>query len=105
MRTRGAWIAVGAGAVAIVALAVGLGVWFSTRSTQPTLTSAAYAQLYSRAVVHKTRIRVLDQWPKPPYQSFHDNFDDQCFQWLDSPAKALYTLCFKRGLLAIKSTD
>jgi hypothetical protein len=99
-------IAVGAGAVAIVALAVGLGVWLSTQSTKPPpLTDVAYARLFNRAVVHRTRIDVLDQWPKPPYQTFHDNFRDQCFEWLDSPAKAVYTLCFKNGLLAIKSTE
>jgi hypothetical protein len=105
VRTRRARIAFGAGAVAIVALAVGLGVWLSTRGSKPTLSNAAYAQLFGRAVVRETRIAVLDQWPKPPYQSFHDNFGDQCFQWFDRPAKALYTLCFKNGLLEIKSTE
>ena len=98
-------IAFGVGAVAVIALVVAIGVWLSSGSKKPALTDAAYAQLFSEAVVRKTRIGVLDQWPKPPYQTFRDNFHDQCFQWFDKGPKAVYTLCFKNGLLAIKSTD
>jgi hypothetical protein len=65
---------------------------------------AVYARMYAAAIPGKTRISVLDQWPKPPYQSYHDNFDDQCYQWREVHV-ALYNLCFRRGTLAFKTVE
>jgi hypothetical protein len=97
-------ILLGAAALAIIALVVGVSIWLSSGSKKPPLTHVAYARLFGQAVVKKTRIGVVDQWPKPPYQTFGDNFRDQCFQWFDRPT-FVYTLCFKNGVLAFKTTS
>jgi hypothetical protein len=99
-------IALGAGAVAIIAvIAASSVVVFMRNSDKATLSDAGYARLFEQAVVNKTTIAVLDRWPKPPYQTFGDNFHNQYYEWLDARPKALYTLCFKGGLLEIKSSD
>jgi hypothetical protein len=97
-------ILIGAAVVVIVALAVGLTLWLTSDDEQTPLSHEAYAQLYDRAVLQQTRIAVIDDWPKPPYQDFHDNAQNRCFEWWDKPV-ALYTLCFKNGLLASKNKN
>jgi hypothetical protein len=98
-----ATIAVSAVALAIIGLVVGIAVWSSSGSNKPPPTHVEYARLFDRAVVQKTPISVLKQWPKP-YQTFGDNFQDRCFEWFDRP-NLVYTLCFKNGVLAIKSNE
>jgi hypothetical protein len=97
-------IVLGLGTLSLIALGVGITVWLTAGGNRPVLTHVAYARLFARAIVRETRIGVLDQWPKPPYQTFGDNFGNQCFEWFDRP-KVVYTLCFKNGLLAIKSSN
>jgi hypothetical protein len=62
---------------------------------------AAYARLYEQAIVRATRISVLRKWPKPPYQTFRSG-TRTCYEWYDDPV-ALYSLCFRNGLLVDKA--
>jgi hypothetical protein len=97
-------------------IAIGVGVWFAVvagggtkpkaqaaATTTPALTHEAYALLYTDSVVHKTRISVLNKWPKPPYQTYHAG-QQRCFEWWDKPV-ALYNLCFVKGLLSDKAIE
>jgi hypothetical protein len=102
--------------VAIVGAA--LGAWYATRgsggsgsgvtavSTQavtPVLSHRQYALLYLGAILKKTKISVLNQWPKPPYQHYHAGSED-CYEWWDRPI-ALYNLCFENGILTDKAIE
>ena len=92
---------IAAAAVVVVGLAVGLTVWLTNGSSEPAPpTHQAYQQLFTSAVVRQTRIAVLDKWPKP-YQTYHDSYKHQCYEWWDKPV-ALYSLCFKDGTLVNK---
>ena len=85
----------GAGAVLIVALVVGVTVALTTGgSAAKTLTHQQYAQLFANAEVERTNVHVLSTWPKP-YQSYHDSNLNRCFEWWDNPI-AIYSLCFDR---------
>jgi hypothetical protein len=65
----------------IVALAAGLTVWLTRDENKPATAPVRYSQLFQQAVVGKTTVRVLDTWPKPPYQTYHDNNDNRCYEW------------------------
>lgn len=92
-------------AVAAVALAVGLTVWLTSSSAPQPLTHGGYVQLYLATTVGKTRLdTVLDTWPNPPAQDFHDGVGHRCLEWVDS-TKTLYDMCFdKAGTLVRKDT-
>jgi hypothetical protein len=86
------------------AVAVGLTVWLTRGDdSEPQLSHEAYAQLYDDAIVGKTRYEaVVEQWPKEPYQDFHDSNGNRCLEWYDEPV-FLYDLCFdEEGVLANK---
>jgi hypothetical protein len=108
LRTRRSKIILVAAAVAIIALAVGLTIWLTSGGSKKTTSHAEYARLFAAAVVGKTTISVVDQWPKPPYQDFHDGNGNHCFEWFDKPATGggtLYDLCFdKKGVLISTNT-
>ena len=90
-------------AVVAVALVVGLTIWATSGSSKHDLTSAQYLQLFERAEVGKTTLSVLDQWPKPPYQSFLSGAN-HCYEWFDKP-RNLIDLCFNaKGILIRKVT-
>jgi hypothetical protein len=92
-------------AVLIVALAAGIALSRPMGGGgSKKVSHAAYMQMYTAAVPGKTENSILDQWPKPPYQSYHDNFNDHCYQWIDKPV-ALYNLCFKDGKLVSKDLE
>jgi hypothetical protein len=61
------------------------------------------ALLYTGAVLYKTRISVLAQWPTPPYQHYISGKQD-CYEWWDKPI-ALYNLCFRNGVLTTKAIE
>jgi hypothetical protein len=109
LRTRRSKIILVTAVVAIIALAVGLTIWLtSDGSSNGTTSHADYARLYNAAVVGKTKIDVVDQWPKPPYQDFRDGSGNHCFEWFDKPKTGggtLYDLCFnKAGVLVSTNT-
>jgi len=113
LRSRGGRLLVIAGIVLLVG--AGLGTWLALRddSSPRVITAAepppdpgpsrhkAFSALYNGAVVHQTHIAVLHRWPKPPYQTFRSGAN-QCYEWYDRPV-ALYTLCFKDGILTDKA--
>jgi hypothetical protein len=61
--------------------------------------AARYAALFQTMEPKRTRIGILTKWPKP-YQSYHDQFGDRCYEW--KAGRTLYNLCFKDGVLALK---
>jgi hypothetical protein len=93
--------------IVTVAAVIGVTVWatrtgHSAGSGLPS-THQEYAELFARATAGKTTTAVLNDWPKPPYQSFSSPVSktqiDHCYEWYDKPV-ALYTLCFtKAGVL------
>ena len=94
----------GAAAVLVVALVVGVTVAITTGGTSAkTLTHEQYAQLFANADVRRTKVGVLSDWPKP-YQTYHDAFMNRCFEWWDNPI-AIYSLCFDRTSGALVNKD
>jgi hypothetical protein len=101
-------IVLAATVLASIGLAAGLVVWLTGGSSEKqTLSHAAYMQLFVRATPGKTTTAVLDTWPKPPYQDYHDGFQNHCYEWIDKAIALqsirLYNLCFKHGKLVSKS--
>jgi hypothetical protein len=90
----------------VIASVIGVGAWLSTDGGESkTLSHEEYAQLYSQAVLQQSRIEIVEDWPKPPYQDFKDNAQNRCLEWSDQPV-ALYTLCFdKNGVLSSKNKN
>jgi hypothetical protein len=69
----------------------------------------AYLLLYAHAVLGKTPISVVSQWPAP-YQIYKDGTQAQCYEWYERPPRpntngALFDLCFKKGILVSKTTS
>jgi hypothetical protein len=75
-----------------------------TGGDSPPPSHASYAEMYEAAIPGRTKISSVENWPRPPDQSYHDNFNDQCYQWRD-PHVALYNLCFRHGTLAFKEVE
>jgi hypothetical protein len=101
-------IGVGVLVGAAVAVAVGLTVWLTRGDDAPsTLSHTQYMRLFARAVPGETTTAVLENWPKPPYQDYHDGSRNHCYEWIDRsiPLRSvrLYDLCFKSGKLVSKS--
>ncbi len=70
-------------------------------SRPSSFTHAQYTRSFALATIGKMPISALDQWPAP-YQSYHDQYGQRCYEWNDV-GHALFNLCFsKKGLLAIK---
>ena len=91
------------GIVVVVLIGAGVGSWFAFGAgddSGPQLNHRDYAALFGSAVVRQTKISYLKQWPKP-YQTYHDSYQHECYEWYDKPI-ALYSLCFKNGLLVNK---
>jgi hypothetical protein len=104
MRAR--WWAVAGACVALVAaLGIGLGIVLAgnDRSDAATTTvrGMSWEQLYAAAKVGQKKARVLAKWPKIPYQHYSDNLSDDCYEW---QGDNLYDLCFKYGVLRMKTT-
>jgi hypothetical protein len=88
-------------AVVVVAAVAGSAVALTTgKSGEKTLNHREYAVLFATAALHKTKIDFIDQWPKP-YQTYHDSYQHQCYEWWDKP-RVLYSLCFMNGTLVNK---
>ena len=108
MSKRGWWIAA-AGVALAVALGAGLvlalgGGGGSSREqavrSVPTFKPPPWRQLWASTHVGESKAAVLARWPKPPYQHYHDNLDEDCYEWQDD---ALYNLCFMHGRLHLKA--
>ncbi len=94
----------GAAAVLVLALVVGVAVALTTGGkAAPPPSHQAYAQLFANASIGQTTIGVLDDWPKP-YQTYHDSYKHQCYEWWDKPI-VLYSLCFDRKSKTLVNKD
>ena len=99
------WLAIGAVVVAAAALAVGLSLALTGGgggSGPKQLSHADYEELWRGTHVGDTKEAVLARWPKVPYQHYTDNLQDDCYEWSDEPSY-LYNLCFKDGVLRLKT--
>ena len=103
MTRRRWWIVIGV--VAVAAAAVGLSLAFVGGSGKPaataSVTGAGWKQLYDESRVGDKQAAVLALWPKIPYQHYSDNLKDDCYEW---QGDNLYDLCFKNGVLRLKTT-
>jgi len=104
--TKKRWwlVAIGGVVVAAAALAVGLSLALTGGggSGPKRLSHADYEELWRGTHVGDTKEAVLARWPKVPYQHYADNLKDDCYEWSDEPTY-LYNLCFKDGVLRLKT--
>jgi hypothetical protein len=99
------WIVIGVVAV-VAAAAVGLSLAFvggggSGKSGDTTPVGAGWERIYHESHVGAKQADVLALWPKIPYQHYSDNLKDDCYEW---QGDNLYDLCFKNGVLRLKTT-
>jgi hypothetical protein len=101
------WLTAGAIALLALGLAVGLSLAFGgggggpARETTATTVSAEELQsLFEEATVGQKESDVLAKFPAP-YQHYKDNLGEDCYEWRGAN---LYNLCFKAGLLHLKTT-
>jgi hypothetical protein len=103
------WLAIGAAAVAAAGLAVGLSLALTGGGSggrdgggPKRLSHADYEVLWDETHIGDAKAAVLARWPKVPYQHYRDNLKDDCYEWSDEP-NYLYNLCFKDGVLRLKT--
>ena len=94
-------------ALAAVGLGVGLGVAFgggsgrnSSAPTATTISAEALQSLFETAKVGEKEKDLLAKWPAP-YQHYRDNLGEDCYEWRGAN---LYDLCFRAGVLHLKTT-
>jgi hypothetical protein len=99
------WVSIGV--VVVVAAAAGLSLALvggggSGRSgeTEP-VTGLDWEQRFAKSHVGAKRGTVLALWPKIPYQHYSDNLREDCYEW---QGDNLYNLCFKNGVLRLKTS-
>jgi hypothetical protein len=96
------WLAVGAIAVAAAAVGVTLALTLGGGSGGSKQTSHAdYERLWDGTHLGDSEQAVLARWPEA-YQHYKDNLTDDCYEWSDKPSY-LYNLCFKDGVLRLKT--
>jgi hypothetical protein len=99
-------IAVVVAVIALIGLGVGLGLALSggSGSGAPTEVSTGVVSLeqrFAESHVGQKEAEVLALWPKVPYQHYHDNLLEDCYEW---QGDNLYDLCFKNGVLRLKTS-
>jgi hypothetical protein len=101
-RTRW-WLLIGA-VVVVAAVGVGLGLALTGGSDGEQTTAGAppvtLGGLYALTKVGDKESDVLARWPKIPYQHYKDNLQEDCYEW---QGENLYDLCFRNGVLALKT--
>jgi hypothetical protein len=82
----------------------------SESSSSAVLPDDRYAILWAATRVGQSKTSVLSRWPKTPYQHYRDNLAEDCYEWEDVAAGPdnhqpahLYNLCFKNGVLRLKT--
>jgi hypothetical protein len=102
MTKRQRWLAIGAAALVAVALAIALPLALTGGGGPPkNPTHADYEVLWDGTHLGDPMKEVLSRWPAP-YQHYKDNLKDDCYEWSDKP-NYLYNLCFKDGVLRLKT--
>ena len=104
--TRNRWVAVGAATAAAVAAAVVIPLALTGGSSGPKrsdqLSHDDFEALWDASHLGDSKQAVLARWPVDPYQHYTDNLKDDCYEWSDEPSY-LYNLCFKDGVLRLKT--
>ena len=105
MTSKRWWIVIGVVAVAAAA-AVGLSLAFvggggGGKSVDTAPVGAGWERVYHESRIGAKQAAVLALWPKIPYQHYSDNLKDDCYEW---QGDNLYDLCFKNGVLRLKTT-
>ena len=97
------WLTGAAVVVAAAGLAVGLALALSggDGGGNKEVSHADYEVLWDETHLGDAKREVLDRWPAP-YQHYKDNLKDDCYEWADRP-HYLYNLCFKDGVLRLKT--
>jgi hypothetical protein len=94
------WITIGVGVV-IAAAAVGLSLALAGGGSKgPAASPPGLSELYKQTHVGEREDAVLARWPKNPYQHYTDNVKEDCYEWQGDD---LYNLCFKNGVLRLKT--
>ncbi len=82
----------------------------NTAGRSGVLPDESYALLWAGTRVGQSETAVLARWPKPPYQHYGDGLAEDCYEWEDQAAGPgnqqpahLYNLCFKDGVLRLKT--
>jgi hypothetical protein len=82
----------------------------STSTRSAVLPDGSYKILWAGTQVGQSEPSVLARWPKNPYQHYSDNLREDCYEWEDEAAGPdkhmpahLYNLCFKDGVLRLKT--
>jgi hypothetical protein len=104
--TRKQWIVV-IGAVVVLAAAGGLALAFvggggngRPDETKPGI-GLTWEQRFAASHVGAGKAAVLALWPRIPYQHYSDNLKEDCYEW---QGDNLYDLCFRDGVLHLKTT-
>src|SRR4029077_14388200 len=98
------WLVAGVGLLAAAAVAAGLSIALTSGGgSQQALRAEppSWEQRYRESHVGAKKAAVLALWPKVPYQHYSDNLKDDCYEW---QGDNLYNLCFKGGVLKLKTT-
>jgi hypothetical protein len=101
------WVMAGAIALLALGLAVGLSIAYGggDGTTQPpthpaTVSAEELQSLFEQAAVGQKEADVLAKFPAA-YQHYTDNLREDCYEWRGA---SLYNLCFRAGVLRLKTT-
>jgi hypothetical protein len=98
------WLTAGAVALLAVGLAIGLSLAYGDGTKQPvrptTVSAEQLQSLFEEATVGQKEPDVLARFPEP-YQHYRDNLGEDCYEWRGA---SLYNLCFRVGVLHLKTT-
>ena len=98
------WLLAGAVAILALGLAVGLSLAYGGGTKPPappaTVSAEELQSLFEEAKVGQKKSDVLPRFPRP-YQHYRDNLGEDCYEWRGAN---LYDLCFRAGVLHLKTT-
>jgi hypothetical protein len=105
MGRRRNWLFLGVAVVAVAA-AVGISLALTGGGGKAQSKTAVerhardWEQVYQASHIGAKKAAVLALWPKIPYQHYSDNLKEDCYEW---QGDNLYNLCFKDGVLRLKT--
>ena len=98
------WLVAGAIALLALGLAIGLSLAYgggpAQQATVTTVSAEELQSLFEEAAVGQKEADVLAKFPTP-YQHYRDNLGEDCYEWRGA---SLYNICFKAGVLHLKTT-
>jgi hypothetical protein len=91
-------------ALLALGLAIGLSLAYDDDTKHParpaTVSAEQLQSLFEEAAVGQKEADLLAKFP-PPYQHYRDNLAEDCYEWRGA---SLYNLCFRAGVLHLKTT-